>query len=81
MWIYDTDTLRFLYVNDAAVNWYGYSREEFLSMTFRDIRPAEDPNVLVDNVLKIAAACTIPVSGVTGRRTARSFMSKSFRTA
>jgi PAS domain S-box-containing protein len=55
MWIYDTDTLRFLYVNDAAVNWYGYSREEFLSMTFRDIRPAEDPNVLVDNVLKMAA--------------------------
>lgn len=42
MWIYDLETLRFLAVNDAAVAHYGYSREEFLSMTIRDIRPAED---------------------------------------
>ncbi len=42
MWIYDPDTLRFLAVNDAAVFHYGYSREEFLSMTIADIRPEED---------------------------------------
>jgi PAS domain S-box-containing protein len=42
MWVYDGDTLRFLAVNDAAIGHYGYSREEFLSMTLRDIRPADE---------------------------------------
>lgn len=42
MWIYDITTLRFLDVNDAAVLRYGYSRQEFLSMTLLDIRPAEE---------------------------------------
>ncbi|SFH40021.1 PAS domain S-box protein [Pedobacter insulae] len=41
-WVADVDTLRFLDVNNAAVLHYGYSREEFLAMTLRDIRPAED---------------------------------------
>jgi len=42
MWIFDRQTLAFLEVNDAALRRYGYSRNEFLSMTLRDIRPAED---------------------------------------
>lgn len=42
MWIYDLETLAFLAVNDAAVDQYGYTREEFLKMTIRDIRPPED---------------------------------------
>ncbi|MBI1737349.1 MAG: PAS domain S-box protein [Candidatus Rokubacteria bacterium] len=42
MWVYDVETLRFIAVNDAAVKHYGYSRAEFLSMTAKDIRPAED---------------------------------------
>src|SRR5690606_39960073 len=29
-------------VNSAAVNHYGYTREEFLSMTVMDIRPLEE---------------------------------------
>ena len=37
MWIYDLETLFFLEVNDAAIDHYGYSREEFLSMTLKDI--------------------------------------------
>ncbi|MDQ2952852.1 MAG: PAS domain S-box protein [Chloroflexota bacterium] len=37
--MYDSDTLRFLEVNEAAVRSYGWSREEFLGMTLRDIRP------------------------------------------
>jgi PAS domain S-box-containing protein len=49
MWVYDPTTLRFLAVNDAAVRRYGYSREEFLGMTIKDIRPAEDvPALLAD---------------------------------
>ena len=42
MWIFDVRTLAFLAVNDAAVQTYGYSREQFLAMTVIDIRPSED---------------------------------------
>ncbi len=42
MWVYDLETLRFVAVNAAAIEHYGYAKEEFLSMTIRDIRPAED---------------------------------------
>ncbi len=42
MSVVDKETLGFLAVNDAAVRHYGYSREEFLSMTADRIRPAED---------------------------------------
>ena len=31
MWVYDTETLRFLAVNDATVERYGYTRDEFLA--------------------------------------------------
>ncbi len=41
MWLYRADDLRFVEVNDAAVASYGYSREEFLGMSIRDIRPDE----------------------------------------
>ena len=40
MWVVDTETLRFLAVNDAALRLYEYSREEFLAMTALDIRRA-----------------------------------------
>lgn len=46
MWTYDLDTLAFTSVNQAAIDRYGYSREEFLGMTLRDIRPAEDMHKL-----------------------------------
>jgi PAS domain S-box-containing protein len=42
MWVLEQETLRFLEVNDAAMQHYGYSRKEFLEMTIFDIRPAED---------------------------------------
>ena len=50
MWVYDLETLRFLTVNDAAQQAYGYSQKEFLSMTIADIRPAEDVPALMKNV-------------------------------
>jgi PAS domain S-box-containing protein len=40
--IFDDATLRFLAVNDAAVEKYGWSREEFLNMTLPEICPLED---------------------------------------
>jgi two-component system, cell cycle sensor histidine kinase and response regulator CckA len=41
-WVLDPETLRFLEVNDAAVHQYGYSHEEFRSMTILDIRPEKE---------------------------------------
>ncbi len=47
MWVFDADTLRFLEVNDAAVEHYGcYTRDEFLAMRITDIRPPEDVSLL-----------------------------------
>ncbi len=42
MWVFDLETIKFLAVNDAAVEQYGYSKEEFLSMTLAQIRSPED---------------------------------------
>jgi len=42
MWVVENKTLRFLAVNQAAIDHYGYSREEFLSMTAEQLRPPED---------------------------------------
>jgi PAS domain S-box-containing protein len=42
MWVFEVDTLAFLEVNEAATRHYGYTREEFLSMSIMDILPAED---------------------------------------
>jgi two-component system cell cycle sensor histidine kinase/response regulator CckA len=42
MWLFEEESLRFLDVNQAAVDHYGYSREEFLGMTLKDIRPPEE---------------------------------------
>ena len=40
--VFDIATLEYLEVNEAAVQQYGYSREEFLKMKATDIRPAEE---------------------------------------
>jgi two-component system cell cycle sensor histidine kinase/response regulator CckA len=50
MWVFDTETLRFLEVNQAAVAKYGYSRDEFLGMSIAEIRPPEDVPALAANV-------------------------------
>jgi len=51
MWIYDVKSLRFLEVNGSAERQYGYTRNEFLSLSLKDIlQPQTDPatNQLVD---------------------------------
>ena len=52
MWIHDPQTLRFLRVNDAAIEHYGYSRDEFMSMTLRDLRPSEDIEAILRETAK-----------------------------
>lgn len=42
MWIYNLSTLQFIEVNEAAIEHYGYTKEEFLAMSIKDIRSAEE---------------------------------------
>ncbi len=51
MWVYDVDTLSFLAVNNAAVEKYGYSKNEFLQKKITDIRP-ESEKELLSNFVK-----------------------------
>ena len=50
MWVYDVESLAILDVNAVAIRNYGYSREEFLTRTIKDIRPGEDVPALLDSV-------------------------------
>jgi diguanylate cyclase (GGDEF)-like protein/PAS domain S-box-containing protein len=56
MWVFDLETLRFLAVNNAALEQYGYSREQFLAMTLLDIRPSDEEEA-------VRQAVAAPASG------------------
>ncbi len=66
MWLYDFETLAFLDVNHAALSQYGYSREEFLSMTIKDICPPEDIPSLLKKLAELGQG--ISMSGVWRHR-------------
>lgn len=50
MWLYDLKSLAFVKVNQAALEQYGYSEEEFLSMRITDIRPRDEIERLDDYI-------------------------------
>jgi diguanylate cyclase (GGDEF)-like protein/PAS domain S-box-containing protein len=59
MWITDLQTHAFLKVNRSAVLQYGYSPEEFLAMTLRDICPPEDASGLDARLKNVSEATFI----------------------
>lgn len=54
-WIFDRKSLRFLDVNNAAIKHYGYTKEEFLKMTIKEIRPKDDLPALEEDIMQIKA--------------------------
>ena len=48
LFIFDFQTLQIVDCNYETLLLYGYSREEFLSLTIIDIRPEEDRDLIVD---------------------------------
>ena len=48
MWVFDRHNLDFLAVNDAAIEHYGYTRHQFLSMKITDIRPDDEADRLLE---------------------------------
>ncbi|MEG4043814.1 CHASE4 domain-containing protein [Microcoleus sp. Pol17_C1] len=55
MWVYDLETLEFIAVNQAAVQHYGYTRDEFLNMTVADLRPSKELPKLLENISQVDA--------------------------
>ncbi|GAB6082839.1 hypothetical protein JCM30471_17530 [Desulfuromonas carbonis] len=55
MWVYDAQTLQFADINDAAIAQYGYSRDEFKSLTILDLRPDSDAEVVREGVSRLIA--------------------------
>lgn len=53
MWIYDIETLMFQEVNNAAIVYYGFSRNEFLTMNILQIRPPEERQRLMDSIKRL----------------------------
>lgn len=53
MWIYDMETYRFLDVNHAAENLYGYAKSEFQEMTIFDITDNKQTNELESTISNI----------------------------
>jgi len=51
-WVLDRETLHFLEVNDAAVKQYGYSRDEFMSMSLINVDHAEEKETRVEHFRK-----------------------------
>lgn len=60
MWVYDINSLQFLDVNQATIEHYGYSREEFLEMTILDIRPKESAPELIKTIEAIKTKGSSP---------------------
>lgn len=70
MWVFDLETQAFLEVNEAAVQQYGYSHEEFLTKTLADLRPPE--KAIRPKPLRWTPRIT-RLFGVTGARMAASW--------
>ena len=59
-WVFDLESLKFLAVNNAAISNYGYTLEEFLSMTIKEIR---SPDQVPDLLTELSSKTPIIVNG------------------
>jgi PAS domain S-box-containing protein len=68
IWVFDVETLGFLAVNAAAERLYGYSRDEFLAMTIKEIRPPEEVPALVEYLSHMPDSASLPAVHVKHRK-------------
>ncbi|KAB2906857.1 MAG: PAS domain S-box protein [Kofleriaceae bacterium] len=66
--VFDAETFRFVAVNDKMVEVYGYTRDELLAMTVKDIKPAEEVPRLIDAVAQAQLGSYDHVGVVRHRR-------------
>jgi PAS domain S-box-containing protein len=55
MWIYDLETLQFLAVNQAAIQLYGYNRQEFLTKTLPELYAPAYRTTLLQTIVSLIA--------------------------
>lgn len=67
MWVYDSETFRFLAVNPAALRHYGYTHEEFVALTIFDIRPPADAERLREFIRKRREGTLTPAAATLWR--------------
>jgi PAS domain S-box-containing protein len=51
MWVFDAETLQFVQVNEAAIQRYGYSAEEFLRLSLNAVKADKDPTDFMESLL------------------------------
>jgi len=66
MWVFDAGDLSFLAVNEAALDTYGWSRAEFLSMTVESLLPEDERQRLLARLAAARARNDSLASGVGG---------------
>src|SRR6266566_8534437 len=66
MWVFDQETLALLEVNDAAVQHYGYSREEFLQIDITAIRPVQEVPAMIEYVHRLISGANPSKMGLAG---------------
>ena len=64
LWVYDMETLKFLDVNQAAIAHYGYTYDEFMNLTIRDVRPPEDIPLMEQTITELQDQNGIKKHGV-----------------
>jgi PAS domain S-box-containing protein len=64
--VYDEQSLAILAVNDVAVTHYGYTKDEFLGMTIKELRPEEDIPALLEHLS--SATSSVHHSGIWNHR-------------
>src|SRR3984893_1794937 len=64
MWVFHTKSLQILAVNQAAIAQYGYSRDEFLKLNLKDLRP---PGDVPDLIRGRALSSPQPMSHFSGQ--------------
>jgi diguanylate cyclase (GGDEF)-like protein/PAS domain S-box-containing protein len=55
MWVWEEEALNILAVNQAAIDHYGYARDEFLRMSVRDIWAADDRAAYEESIRRRSA--------------------------
>jgi two-component system cell cycle sensor histidine kinase/response regulator CckA len=66
IYVYDKESLAFLAANEAALRHYGYSREEFLALTLRDIALAEEVPAFLDQLNQLSQTTENAIPGNSG---------------
>lgn len=74
-WIFDTDSLHIVEVNNAALEKYGFSKEEFHCLTMRDLHPPGEAEEFMESLYPDGGREALAAGSVEVLREARQLVS------